>query len=287
MSCRRCSRLSARADRHPIEIGQADVLVTTKAIYQRKIAKIRDGYVVRHVLCGGRHKSGEQTAGNAQLLDWMTAADENTPSSRPPPTTRPYCTSPVAPRAPQGRHPCPRRRRRCTMSPAAYALDLHPDDIYWCTADPGWVTGTSYGIISPLLHGVTSVVDEAEFDAERWYRILQDQSVSVWYTAPTGIRMLIKAGAELAGTIASPSCGSSPGGRTTQSRSGLVGKRVLGLPIHDNWWQTETGGIMIANTPRSTSSPARWAAVTWGGRLHRAPERRRQHVGDRGAGRGG
>ena len=79
-----------------------------------------------------------------------------------------------------------------------YALDLHPDDIYWCTADPGWVTGTSYGIITPLLHGVTSIVDEAEFDAERWYRILQDQGVSVWYTAPTAIRMLIKAGPELA-----------------------------------------------------------------------------------------
>jgi hypothetical protein len=67
-----------------------------------------------------------------------------------------------------------------------YALDLHPDDIYWCTADPGWVTGTSYGIIAPLLHGVTSIVDEADFDAERWYRILQDEQVSVWYNRAHG-----------------------------------------------------------------------------------------------------
>ena len=77
-----------------------------------------------------------------------------------------------------------------------YALDLHPDDIFWCTADPGWVTGTSYGIISPLTNGVTMIVDEAEFDAERWYRILEEQQVNVWYTAPTAIRMLMKLGAE-------------------------------------------------------------------------------------------
>ena len=77
-----------------------------------------------------------------------------------------------------------------------YALDLHPDDIFWCTADPGWVTGTSYGIIAPLTNGVTMIVDEAEFDAERWYRILQEQRVTVWYTAPTAIRMLMKVGAE-------------------------------------------------------------------------------------------
>ena len=79
-----------------------------------------------------------------------------------------------------------------------YALDLHADDVFWCTADPGWVTGTSYGIIAPLTNGVTMIVDEAEFDAERWYRILQEQQVTVWYTAPTAIRMLMKAGDELA-----------------------------------------------------------------------------------------
>jgi hypothetical protein len=73
-----------------------------------------------------------------------------------------------------------------------FVLDFHPDDIFWCTADPGWVTGTSYGIIAPLLHGVTNIVDEAEFDAERWYRILQDQKVTVWYTAPTAIRRLMR-----------------------------------------------------------------------------------------------
>lgn len=129
-----------------------------------------------------------------------------------------------------------------------YVLDLHPEDIFWCTADPGWVTGTSYGIIAPLMHGVTSIVDEADFDSERWYRILEEQRVSVWYTAPTAIRMLMRAPIEqrqrydlsvlrLVHSVGEP----------LNPEAILWGQRVLGLPIHDNWWQTETGGIMIAN----------------------------------------
>ena len=77
---------------------------------------------------------------------------------------------------------------------AHFALDFHPDDIFWCTADPGWVTGTSYGIIAPLTHGLTSIVDEADFDAERWYTILGTEKVTVRYTAPTAIRMMMKVG---------------------------------------------------------------------------------------------
>ncbi|MFO1372071.1 MAG: AMP-binding protein, partial [Candidatus Competibacteraceae bacterium] len=77
-------------------------------------------------------------------------------------------------------------------------LDLRPGDVYWCTADPGWVTGVSYGVIAPLANGATLVVDEAEFEVRRWYAILEQERVNVWYTAPTAIRMLMKAGAELA-----------------------------------------------------------------------------------------
>ena len=73
---------------------------------------------------------------------------------------------------------------------ARYALDLSAGDVFWCTADPGWVTGTSYGIIAPLTHGVTSVIDEGDFDAQRWYNVLQDERVTVWYTAPTALRLL-------------------------------------------------------------------------------------------------
>ena len=77
-----------------------------------------------------------------------------------------------------------------------YALDLHPGDVFWCTADPGWVTGTSYGVIAPLTHGVVNVVAEAEFDAPTWYGILEAERVTVWYTAPTAIRMMMKLGSE-------------------------------------------------------------------------------------------
>jgi len=76
---------------------------------------------------------------------------------------------------------------------ARLALDLHPDDVFWCTADPGWVTGTSYGVIAPLSIGATLVLDEAEFDAQRWYETLERERVTVWYTAPTAIRMMMRA----------------------------------------------------------------------------------------------
>jgi acetyl-CoA synthetase len=129
-----------------------------------------------------------------------------------------------------------------------YALDLHPDDIFWCTADPGWITGTSYGIIAPLLHGATNLVDEADFDAERWYRILQEQRVSIWYTAPTAIRMLMRQPIELRKRFDVSSLRFVASvGEPLNPAAVVWGQETLGLPIHDNWWQTETGGIMISN----------------------------------------
>jgi len=137
-----------------------------------------------------------------------------------------------------------------------YVLDFHPYDIFWCTADPGWVTGTSYGIISPLLHGVTNIIDEADFDAERWYSILQDQKVTIWYTAPTAIRMLMRLDIKpleeydlshlrLIHSVGEP-----------LNPEAVEWSRVtLGMPILDNWWQTETGGIMIANYPSMDVKP--------------------------------
>ncbi|HEX6974440.1 MAG TPA: acetate--CoA ligase, partial [Vicinamibacterales bacterium] len=137
-----------------------------------------------------------------------------------------------------------------------YALDLHADDVFWCTADPGWVTGTSYGIVAPLLHGVTSLVDEAEFDAERWYGLLQDHGITVWYTAPTAIRMLMKSGADLARKYPHPALRFVASvGEPLNPEAVWWGVEALGLPIHDNWWQTETGGIMIANTPAMDIKP--------------------------------
>ncbi|MGA8515009.1 MAG: AMP-binding protein, partial [Burkholderiaceae bacterium] len=125
-----------------------------------------------------------------------------------------------------------------------------------CTADPGWVTGTSYGIIAPLLHGMTSLIDREEFDAERWYTLLEQERVTVWYTAPTAIRMLMKSGPQLARKHQFPDLRFVASvGEPLNPEAVWWGKEVLGLPIHDNWWQTETGGIMIANTPAFDIKP--------------------------------
>lgn len=129
-----------------------------------------------------------------------------------------------------------------------WVLDLRPGDVYWCTADPGWVTGVSYGIIAPLTNGATVVVDEAEFDPCRWYAILERERVNVWYTAPTAIRMLMKAGAELVrDRDLSALRFAASVGEPLHPEGVVWGLEILGQPFHDTWWQTETGAIMIAN----------------------------------------
>ncbi|MFH1241720.1 MAG: acetate--CoA ligase [Pseudomonadota bacterium] len=133
---------------------------------------------------------------------------------------------------------------------AKYVLDLHPDDIYWCTADPGWVTGSSYGIFGPWSNGITQVVYEGGFRAGNWYNVIQKYGVTVWYTAPTAIRMLMKAGDEAPGkyNLASLRYMCSVG-EPLNPEAVLWGKKVFGITFHDNWWQTETGCIQIANFP--------------------------------------
>jgi len=133
---------------------------------------------------------------------------------------------------------------------AKYVLDLHPEDIYWCTADPGWVTGTSYGIFGPWSNGVSQVVYEGGFGASAWYRVIEKYKVTVWYTAPTAIRMLIKAGDNVVNKhdLSSLRYMCSVG-EPLNPEAVLWGNDVIGLPFHDNWWQTETGCIQIANYP--------------------------------------
>lgn len=131
---------------------------------------------------------------------------------------------------------------------ARTALDLRPDDVFWCTADPGWVTGTSYGIIAPLVIGATCIVDQGDFDPLRWMDILVQQRVNVWYTAPTAIRMLMKAGNVLFADRQFPDLRFVASvGEPLNPEAVRWGQEALGQPVHDNWWQTETGCIMVAN----------------------------------------
>ena len=232
-------------------IGEARVLVTTEALYRRKIMPIRDRLTaLRHVLLVREEQGAEAPPGTQDLGKLLAAASdafEIVPTG-PDDLALLHFTSGTT-GTPKGAMHVHGAVLTHWVS-GKYALDLHPDDIFWCTADPGWVTGTSYGIIAPLLHGVTSIVDAADFDAERWYGILQSERVSVWYTAPTAIRMLMKAGEAIPRKFAFPALRFIASvGEPLNPEAVWWGQEVLGLPIHDNWWQTETGGIMIANTP--------------------------------------
>lgn len=131
-----------------------------------------------------------------------------------------------------------------------WALDLHEDDIYWCTADPGWVTGTSYGMFAPWTNGVTQLVYEGGFKAGAWYAMVQKYKITVWYSAPTAFRMLMKAGEKVpAGYDLSSLRHICSVGEPLNPEAIVWGLKVFKQPIHDNWWQTETGAILIANYP--------------------------------------
>ncbi|HEX3032441.1 MAG TPA: AMP-binding protein, partial [Bacillota bacterium] len=133
---------------------------------------------------------------------------------------------------------------------ALWVLDLKPEDIYWCTADPGWVTGTSYGIFGPWLHGVSSVVRGGRFSADDWYGTLERFKVTVWYSAPTAFRMLMAAGNEVVKAYdLSRVRHVLSVGEPLNPEVVRWGMRVFNKRIHDNWWMTETGGQLISNYP--------------------------------------
>ncbi len=232
-----------------LSIGGARVLVTTATLYRRKVAALRASLpALEHVLLVS---DGGASPDAADTLDYRTlmaeAADRFViPPTEPEDPALLHFTSGTTGKPKGAVHV--HEAVVAHQATAKLALDLHPDDVFWCTADPGWVTGTSYGIVGPLAAGVTCVVDEADFDAERWYAILRDQHVSVWYTAPTAIRMMMKLGAATARRYHAPRLRFLASvGEPLNPDAVLWGQEAFGLPFHDNWWQTETGGIMIAN----------------------------------------
>ncbi|MBC2712002.1 MAG: acetate--CoA ligase [Desulfosarcina sp.] len=229
--------------------GNARVLLTTRALYKKKIVPLRERLPqLQHVLL--TDVEDDLAEGVRSLPKLMAAAstDFSIPSTDPEDPALLHFTSGTT-GMPKGAMHVHEAVLTHYLT-GKYVLDFHPEDVFWCTADPGWVTGTSYGIIAPLVHGVTNIIDEADFDAMRWYRILEEQKVTVWYTAPTAIRRLMRLDLKprqeydlsklrLIHSVGEP----------LNPEAVVWGQQVLGLPIHDNWWQTETGGIMIANYP--------------------------------------
>lgn len=227
------------------EMADARVLVTTPELYRRKVQGLRERLPgLRHVILVGEGEAPgthrwDDVVGSASPRYTIAATDPESMALL-------HFTSGTTGRPKGAVHV--HAAVLAHLVTGIYALDLHQDDVFWCTADPGWITGTSYGILAPLCNGVTSIVVEEEFDAQAWYAVLERERVSVWYTAPTAIRMMMKLGVEpLRGRDLSALRFAASVGEPLNPEGVLWGLEAFGLPFHDNWWQTETGGIMIAN----------------------------------------
>jgi acetyl-CoA synthetase len=230
-----------------LTLGAARVLVTTSSLYARKVAALRPLLpALQHVIL-----VTDGTPAPQGTLAWHEALAGDGGVCTPASTT---ADSPALLHFTSGTTGQPKGvvlphdTVVAHHATARYALDLRDQDRIWCTADPGWVTGLAYGVLAPLACGATSIVDTEEFDPRRWYRLLAEERVTVWYTAPTAVRMLMKAGTGLARETALPELRFLASvGEPLNPEAVTWGVEAFGRPFHDNWWQTETGAIMVAN----------------------------------------
>jgi acetyl-CoA synthetase len=239
--------------RNRMSAGGARVLVTSRRQYERKIAQLRASLpALEHVLITDKD-APPFTEPFWPLLEASSDVCRVISTNRETPALLHFTSGTTG--APKGvihSHDVVVGH----YASARFAFNLGANDVLWCTADPGWITGTCYGIIAPLVMGATLLADSGDFDAERWCRVLQDSRVTVWYTSPTAIRMMMRLGDEAIRRydyrclrlIASV-------GEPLNAEAVTWGEHVFGTPFHDTWWQTETGAIMIANQAHTPHMP--------------------------------
>jgi acetyl-CoA synthetase len=234
--------------------GTAAILTQRKHV--AKVRKIRDKLpALRHVIVvdaeGGPLREGETALAMEELP--RVERFEVFPSTAETPSVLHYTSGTTGqPKGAQHVHNSIVAQYLTTK----WVLDLQPDDIYWCNADPGWVTGTSYGIIGPWSNGITQVVLDSGFNTERWYAFMQKHRVTVWYSAPTAIRLLMRDGTEVVRRYDLSSLRHLASvGEPLNAEAVIWSKEAFGLPFHDTFWQTETGCIVVTNFPGMPIKP--------------------------------
>lgn len=237
---------------HRLDLARARVLVTTAAAYQRKIAPIRDRLPTLRAVWLVDESPPDAAAGVRYLGDVLAGTERVDPAATDAATPALlHFTSGTTgePKALIHAH----RAAVAHALTGRWALDLGPGDVFWCTADPGWVTGISYGVFSPLLNGATALLDDGDFDTGRWLGHLAGEGVNVWYTSPTALRMLRRTG--VSGARAPSLRHIASVGEPLDAETVTWGLRAFGRPVHDTYWQSETGAIVIANLPVNPIRP--------------------------------
>ncbi|MFP4648600.1 MAG: AMP-binding protein [Halorhodospira sp.] len=246
--------------RRRLELGEARVVVTTERLFRERIAPIQGALpALEHVVLIDGEAPG--------AISWERfCADTSDPT--------PVATGPEFPALlhfTSGTTGPPKGVLHVHRAAAAHlvtgreVLGLRPGTRYWCTADPGWVTGVSYGILAPLLCGATLVVDEGELDARRWYGILEREGVQCWFTAPTALRMLRSEGDEaLSGYDLTALERIFSTGEPLEPALVAWTESRLGQPARDAWWQSETGAMMTAQYGEAPVYPGRMGRPTPG-----------------------
>jgi acetyl-CoA synthetase len=242
-----CSQLS---------MGGARVLVTTLAHYRQRVMPRRKRLPRLDYVLLTDAEGAELPPGTLSYSALLSAADDRwrIPPTRPDAAALLHFT-----RGPGGEWHGIEHAHEAVLAHYAtgrYALDLRAGDIYWCTLDLASAIGVTYGAIAPLVNGVSVIVEQAEFDAARWYRLLQEESVNVWYTTPESIRRLRKAGNALATSFCfSHLRHAATVGEQLDPQSVIWGNEIFCMPIHDTWAQAETGAIMVSNYRGSEVRP--------------------------------